>query len=96
MKSERRRQEVHLKLVQPESSQFQYQNFQSRSRLDARLWLQARLALVKAMMGEIRGMGQVKGGLCLRKMLETNDISCMNFLILPFTFLYRCTSVHHM
>ena len=63
MKGERRRQETHhLKLVEPENSQFQYQNFQSRSRLDARLWLEARLTLVKAMMGEIRGMGQVKGG----------------------------------
>ena len=63
MKGERRRQDTHqVKLVEPENSQFQYQNFQSRSRLDARLWLEARLSLVRAMMGEIRGMGQVKGG----------------------------------
>lgn len=50
-----------IRIVEPESSQFQYQNFQSRSRLDARLWLQCRLELVKNMMGEIHGMGQVKG-----------------------------------
>ncbi len=50
-----------IKIVEPENSQFQYQNFQSRSRLDARLWLMCRLSLVRAMMGEIKGMGQVKG-----------------------------------
>ncbi len=50
-----------VKLVEPENSQFQYQNFQSRSRLDARMWLMCRLSLVRAMMGEVRGMGQVKG-----------------------------------
>ncbi|XP_038069719.1 cilia- and flagella-associated protein 54-like [Patiria miniata] len=38
-------------------SQYQYQNFQSRSRLDARLWLDCRLALVKCLMGQVRGMG---------------------------------------
>ena len=38
-----------------------HQNAQSRTRLDARLWLSCRLALVKAMLGEIRGLGQVKG-----------------------------------
>ena len=42
-------------------TQYQYQNFQSRSRLDARLWLTCRLALVKSMIGEIQGLGQVKG-----------------------------------
>ena len=47
--------------LQGGDSQFQYQNFQSRSRLDARLWLQCRMALVKAMVGELRGMGCVKG-----------------------------------
>ncbi|XP_070557878.1 cilia- and flagella-associated protein 54-like [Ptychodera flava] len=49
-------------ITQPnKSSQYQYQNFQSRSRLDARLWLDCRLALVKGLMGEIRGMGQIGG-----------------------------------
>ena len=50
-----------VKLVDGKSSQYQYQNFQSRSRLDARTWLQCRFALVKSMVGEMRGMGQVKG-----------------------------------
>ena len=54
-----------VRIVEPESSQFQYQNFQSRSRLDARLWLSCRLELVKHMMGEIQGMGQVKGEMLL-------------------------------
>ena len=40
---------------------YQYQNFQSRSRLDSRLWLLCRLELVRSLTGEIRGMGQVKG-----------------------------------
>ncbi|XP_052282343.1 cilia- and flagella-associated protein 54-like isoform X6 [Dreissena polymorpha] len=56
----RRRPPVHIKLSEPENSQFQFQNFQSRSRLDARLWLSCRAALVKALMMEIRGMGDVK------------------------------------
>ena len=34
---------------------------QSRARLDAQLWLQCKLALVSSMVGEIRGMGLVKG-----------------------------------
>ena len=41
-------------------SQYQYQNFQSRSRLDARLWLDCRLALVKCLMGRVRGMSLVE------------------------------------
>ncbi|XP_077980140.1 cilia- and flagella-associated protein 54-like [Glandiceps talaboti] len=53
---------VSIAITQPNrSSQYQYQNFQSRSRLDARLWLDCRLALVKGLMGEIRGMGQIGG-----------------------------------
>ena len=50
-----------VRLVDVESNQFQYQNFQSRARLDARLWLTCRLALVKTLNMEIRGMGEVKG-----------------------------------
>ena len=47
--------------------QYQYQDFQSRLRLDARLWLSSYLALVKSMTGEIRGLGQVKGErICLQ------------------------------
>ena len=41
------------------TSQFQYQNFQSRSRLDARLWLDCRLALVKCLLGRVQGMGVI-------------------------------------
>lgn len=41
--------------------QYQYQNFQSRSRLDARLWLDCRLSLVKCLMMQIRGMGVLPG-----------------------------------
>ncbi|KAL3852227.1 hypothetical protein ACJMK2_015897, partial [Sinanodonta woodiana] len=50
-----------VKLVIPDENRYQYQNFQSRSRLDARLWLDCRLALVKSLMMETRGMGEVKG-----------------------------------
>ena len=50
-----------IRIVEPESSQFQFQNFQSRSRLDARLWLRCRLALVESLLLEIKGMGNVKG-----------------------------------
>lgn len=39
------------------------QEAQSRVRLDARTWLQCRLALVISMTGELKGMGQVKGEL---------------------------------
>ena len=59
--SGKRKKPVPIKLSEPENSQFQYQNFQSRSRLDARLWLACRTALVKSLMTEIRGMGDVKG-----------------------------------
>ncbi|XP_052780184.1 cilia- and flagella-associated protein 54-like isoform X4 [Mya arenaria] len=55
-----RRPPIPIKLSEPENSQFQYQNFQSRSRLDARLWLACRVSLVKSLMMEIRGMGDVK------------------------------------
>ncbi|KAK3102398.1 hypothetical protein FSP39_011137 [Pinctada imbricata] len=49
-----------VKLVQPENSQFQYQNFQSRSRLDARLWMDCRSALVRSLIMEVRGLGEIK------------------------------------
>ncbi|XP_041347318.1 cilia- and flagella-associated protein 54-like [Gigantopelta aegis] len=59
--SRRGQQPVDVRLVEPENSQFQYQNFQSRSRLDARLWLDCRLVLVKSLLMQIQGMGDVKG-----------------------------------
>lgn len=52
---------LNVRLVEEGSNQFQFQNFQSRARLDPRLWLTCRLALVKALNAEIRGMGEVKG-----------------------------------
>nr|XP_022298604.1 cilia- and flagella-associated protein 54-like isoform X3 [Crassostrea virginica] len=51
---------ANVKIVHPANSQFQYQNFQSRSRLDARLWLDCRQALVKCLMMEIRSLGEIK------------------------------------
>ncbi|XP_062618793.1 cilia- and flagella-associated protein 54-like [Saccostrea cucullata] len=51
---------ANVKIVHPENSQFQYQNFQSRSRLDARLWLDCRQALVKCLMMEVRSLGEIK------------------------------------
>nr|XP_034306398.1 cilia- and flagella-associated protein 54 isoform X5 [Crassostrea gigas] len=51
---------TNVKIVHPQNSQFQYQNFQSRSRLDARLWLDCRQALVKCLMMEIRSLGEIK------------------------------------
>ncbi|XP_053377953.1 cilia- and flagella-associated protein 54-like isoform X4 [Mercenaria mercenaria] len=57
----RKKPSFFIKLSEPENSQFQYQNFQSRSRLDARLWLACRSSLVQSLMMEIRGMGDVKG-----------------------------------
>ncbi|GFO44544.1 hypothetical protein PoB_007104900 [Plakobranchus ocellatus] len=55
------RKPVDVRLAEPENAQFQYQNFQARSRLDARLWLHCRLELVHALMMEVRGMGEIKG-----------------------------------
>ncbi|XP_021355787.1 cilia- and flagella-associated protein 54-like isoform X2 [Mizuhopecten yessoensis] len=49
-----------VKIVSPETNQFQFQNFQSRSRLDARLWLDCRQALVKCLMLQVGGLGQMK------------------------------------
>ena len=46
------------------SNQYQYQNFQSRSRLDARLWLNCRLALVKCLVDRVQGMGVI-GSKCV-------------------------------
>ncbi|XP_033102653.1 cilia- and flagella-associated protein 54-like isoform X3 [Anneissia japonica] len=44
---------------QSQSSHFQYQNSQSRARLDGRLWLNSRLTLVKNLMTGVRGMGHI-------------------------------------
>lgn len=51
----------HVRLCDVENNQFQFQNFQARARLDPRLWLTCRTALVKTLNSEIRGMGDVKG-----------------------------------
>ena len=44
-----------------EMSQTDYENICSRVRLDARLWITGRLALVESLNHEVRGMGEVKG-----------------------------------
>lgn len=54
-------QKQNVKVTDEQNNQFAYQNFQSRSRLDARLWLECRFALVKNMMGKVSGMGLTKG-----------------------------------
>lgn len=51
-----------VKITDEQNNQFAYQNFQSRSRLDARLWLECRFALIKSMMAKVSGMGLTKGG----------------------------------
>lgn len=43
-----------------DNSQFQNQKLQARSRLDARLWLCCRYELVRSLMMEVRGMGEIK------------------------------------
>ncbi|VDH93978.1 Hypothetical predicted protein, partial [Mytilus galloprovincialis] len=58
--SRRRHMYKDVPVSNPENSLFQYQNFQSRARLDARLWLNCRQALVKCLLIEVRGLGEVK------------------------------------
>ncbi|XP_022098854.1 cilia- and flagella-associated protein 54-like [Acanthaster planci] len=67
------------------SSQYQYQNFQSRSRLDGRLWLDCRLALVKCLMGRVRGMGLLgsSGG-------PSEDLDCRHFCMQGLTEAEAC------
>ncbi|ESO99725.1 hypothetical protein LOTGIDRAFT_238729 [Lottia gigantea] len=50
-----------IKLNKPNNSQFEYYDFQSRSRLDIRLWLKCRLELVQCLMMELKGMGDIRG-----------------------------------
>ncbi|XP_074644089.1 cilia- and flagella-associated protein 54-like [Tubulanus polymorphus] len=50
-----------VQIKETETTMFQYQNFQSRARLDTRLWLDCRLSLVESLMCELRGMGEIKG-----------------------------------
>ncbi|CAC5396095.1 unnamed protein product [Mytilus coruscus] len=59
--SRRRHMYKDVPVSNPDNSLFQYQNFQSRARLDARLWLNCRQALVKCLLIEVRGLGEVKG-----------------------------------
>ena len=56
-----RASESPIKLTQSDNNQYQYQNFQSRARIDARLWLQARMVLVRSLVSEVTGMGDIKG-----------------------------------
>lgn len=50
-----------IKITDEQNNQFAYQNFQSRARLDARLWLECRFALVQSLMDKVSGMGMTKG-----------------------------------
>ena len=60
-----------VRLVQTDSAQYQYQNTQSRARLDSRMWLTTKAALVESLLGEIKGMGLVKGWLLYKGCLYT-------------------------
>lgn len=44
-----------------ESAQFEHQNFCSRTRLSRKLWLDCLLALVKCLIGQVKGVGQIPG-----------------------------------
>ncbi|XP_078673131.1 cilia- and flagella-associated protein 54-like isoform X2 [Branchiostoma floridae x Branchiostoma belcheri] len=54
--------EPSVTLTKPEDNRFEYQDNQSRTRLDARLWLDCRLALVKGLSGQLTGMGIIGEG----------------------------------
>lgn len=54
-----------IKVTDEQNNQFAYQNFQSRSRLDSRLWLECRFHLVKNLLEKISGMGLTKGNLVM-------------------------------
>lgn len=58
-----------VKITDEQNNQFAYQNFQSRSRLDARLWLECRFNLVKSLMEKVSGMGLIKGKLRIFKLI---------------------------
>jgi len=62
MKGTRHSIKQEVKVTDEQNNQFAYQNFQSRARLDARLWLECRIALVKNLMRKVSGMGLIKGG----------------------------------
>ncbi|XP_071809881.1 cilia- and flagella-associated protein 54-like isoform X2 [Asterias amurensis] len=66
-------------------SQYQYQNFQSRSRLDARLWLDCRLALVKCLMGRVRGMSLVESTVS-----PLDGLDCRHFCMQGLTEAEAC------
>ncbi|XP_067928992.1 cilia- and flagella-associated protein 54-like [Watersipora subatra] len=61
MKGGRSSQKREVKITDQQNNQFAYQNFQSRSRLDARLWLECRHSLINNMLHKVSGMGLIKG-----------------------------------
>ena len=61
MKGSRSIQKKDINITDEQNNQFAYQNFQSRSRLDARLWLECRFSLVRNMLGKVSAMGLTKG-----------------------------------
>jgi len=72
-----------VKITDEQNNQFAYQNFQSRARLDARLWLECRLCLVKNMLAKITGMGLTKG---TDRPLKHSVLWCKNFCAQTFLF----------
>ncbi|XP_071960070.1 cilia- and flagella-associated protein 54-like [Antedon mediterranea] len=63
-----------------QSSHFQYQNSQSRARLDGRLWLNSRLMLVKNLMTGVKGMGRLSDVDCNKLELSECRDHCMQGL----------------
>lgn len=44
-----------------ESAQFKHQNFCSKTRLSRKLWLDCLLTLVRCLIGQVKGVGQIPG-----------------------------------
>ena len=79
-RSNRRKEREKEKTKTTEDTLIQYHNFHSRTRLDARMWLTCRLALVKAMLGQVEGLGKIKG-LCVHwHLLLIIQKACRNCL----------------
>lgn len=49
------------KLANAKSEQFGDENFRSRTRLNGGLWLRCRLSLVKNLIDQVKGLGQIPG-----------------------------------
>lgn len=74
MKGGRQSVRHEVKVTDEQNNQFAYQNFQSRSRLDVRLWLECRSMLVECLMGKVSGMGLTKGQ--FKVAVESRPLTC--------------------